>query len=200
MSVFKDTNGREWRIRLTAPKLQHVREATKISLATPSGEGALAATADGEILTRVLWLLCGEQGEPVLKPDQFAEAVASGDVFEAASEALRVAIVDFTQPSQRELLQNVLETDRKCQEARTKVAMERLTGDELNDQVCQSFRVGLENTLNLLLTRLENVGGLLASPESIPTTPPSGNSAGQKSESEAAPLPSESPTTPNSAT
>ena len=172
MSIFKDTNNREWRIRLTAPMLQKIREATGITLATPSGEGAVAATADGEILTRVLWLLCGDQ-EPVLTPDQFAEAVASGEVFEAARIALQESIVDFTPPSQRPMLLKVLEAEQKEQAALAEVVMAKLNGDELHDQVCQSFRVGLERQLEQILTRFENVGGSPALPESTPTTPPS---------------------------
>jgi hypothetical protein len=172
MAFFKDTNGREWRIRLTGPKLQKVREATGITLATPSGEGAVSATADGEILTRVLWLLCGDQ-EPHLTAEQFGEAVASGEVFDAARVALQDSIVDFTPPSQRPMLQKVLEAERKEQAARAAVVMEKLNGDELHDQVCHAFRVGLDRQLETILTRLENVGGSLASPASTPTTPPS---------------------------
>lgn len=170
MSFFKDTNGREWRIRLTGPKLQKVREATGILLATPSGEGAVTATADGEILTRVLWLLCGDQ-EPKLTPDQFGEAVASGDVFESARVALQDSIVDFTPPSQRPMLQKVLEAERREQAARTEVVMEKLNGDELHDQVCHAFRVGLDRQLTQILTRLENAGVLPEKPDSIPTAP-----------------------------
>ncbi len=175
MSVFKDVNGREWRIRLTGPKLTKVREATGITLATPSGEGAVSAMADGEILTRVLWLLCGDQESEGGKvtAEQFGEAVASGEVFEAAREALKEAVVDFTPPSQRPMLLKVLEAEQKEQAARTEVVIEKLNGDELHDQVCQSFRVGLNRQLEQILTRLENAGGSLASPESIPTTPPS---------------------------
>ena len=174
MSVFKDVNGREWRIRLTGPKIAKIREATGITLATPSGEGAVAATADGEILTRVLWLLCGDQESEGVKvtPDQFGEAVASGEVFEAAREALKVAIVDFTPPSQRPMLTKVLEAEQKEQSARAEVVMEKLNGDALHDRVCHAFRVGLDRQLETILTRLENVGGSLASPDSTPTTPP----------------------------
>lgn len=172
MSVFKDTNGREWRVRLTGPKLQKVREHTGILLATPSGEGAVAATADGEILTRVLWLLCADQ-EPKLSPEQFGEAVASGEVFEAARDAIQEAVLDFTPPSQRPMLLKVLEAERKEQAARTAVVMEKLNGDELHDQVYQSFRVGLDRQWTQLLTRLENAGILPESQESTPMSPPS---------------------------
>jgi hypothetical protein len=174
MSVFKDTNSREWRIRLTGPKLAKVREVTGISIATASGEGACAATADGEILTRVLWLLCGDQETEGGKvtPEQFGESVASGEVFEAASDALKEAIVDFTPPPQRPMLLKVLEAEQKEQAARTEVVIEKLNGDVLHDRVCDAFRVGLDRQLETILTRLENVGGSLASPESTPTTPP----------------------------
>jgi len=177
MSVFKDVNGREWRIRLTGPLLTKVREATKIKLATPSGEGAISATVDGEILTRVLWLLCGDQDTEGGKvtAEQFGEAVANGEVFESACVALQEAIVDFTPPSQRPMLQKVLETAKKEQAARTAVVMEKLNGDELHDQVCDAYRVGLDRQLEAILTQLKNVGGSLASPDSTPTTPPSEN-------------------------
>lgn len=183
MSVFKDTNGREWRIRLTGPKLAKVREATDIKLATPSGEGALAAVADGEILTRVLWLLCGDQGTEgaTLTPEQFGEAIASGEVFETARVALHDAIVDFTPPSQRPMLQKLLETEEKSQAARMGVVIEELTGVEQHDQVCQAVRVGFKRELEEILTRLENAGGSLASPESTPTSPPTESCSGQKS-------------------
>ncbi len=174
MSVFKDVNGREWRIRLTGPLLTKVREATEINIAAPSGEGAVAATADGEILTRVLWLLCGDQETEGGKvtPDQFGEAVASGDVFEAARVALHEAIVDFTPPYQRPMLLKVLETEQKEYTARSDAVIERLNGDELHDRACDAFRVGLDRQLETILTRLENAGGSLASPDSTPTTPP----------------------------
>ena len=174
MSVFKDVNGREWRIRITGPLLTKVREATEINIAAPTGEGAVAATADGEILTRVLWLLCGDQESEGGKvtPDQFGEAVASGEVFEAAREALKEAVVDFTPPSQRPMLTKVLEAEQKEQAARAEVVMEKLNGDELHDRVCDAFRVGLDRQLETILTRLENVGGSLASLDSTPTTPP----------------------------
>ncbi len=174
MSVFKDVNGRERRIRLTGPKISKVRESTGINIATPSGEGTVAATADGEILTRVLWLLCGDQESEGGKvtAEQFGEAVASGEVFEAAREALKEAVVDFTPPSQRPMLLKVLETEQKEQSARAEVVMEKLNGDELHDRVCDAFRVGLDRQLETILTRLENVGGSLASPDSTPTTPP----------------------------
>ena len=171
MSFFKDTNGREWRIRLTGPAIGKVREATSITLADPSGRGAVAACADGEILTRVLWLLCGDQ-EPKLTPEQFGEAVASGEVFDAAREALQAAIVDFTPPSQRPMLLKVLETEKAEQAARAEVVMEKISGDVLQDQVLQAFRVGLDKELERVLTRLRSAGNSPDSQDSTPTPQP----------------------------
>jgi hypothetical protein len=174
MSFFKDVNGREWRIRLTGPLLTKVREATGLAIGTPSGEGVVSAMADGEILTRVLWLLCEDQEAEGVKltHEKFGEVLSTGELFESARDALKEAVVDFTPPSQRPMLLKVLEAEQKEQEARTEVVMEKLNGDELHDRVCDAFRVGLDRKLETILTRLENVGGSLASPDSTPTTPP----------------------------
>jgi hypothetical protein len=165
VSIFKDMNGKDRRIRLTGPSIGKVREATKITLADPAGRGALEACADGEILTRVLWLLCAEPSET---PDAFAESVASGEVFERARDALQDAIVDFTPPSQRPMLLKVLETEKAEQAARADVVMEKISGDVLQDQVLQAFRVGLDKELERVLTRLRNAGD---SPDSQDLTP-----------------------------
>ena len=80
--------------------------------------------------------------------------------------------MDFTPPSQRPMLTKVLEAEQKEQSARAEVVMEKLNGDELHDRVCDAFRVGLDRQLETILTRLENAGGSLASPDSTPTTQP----------------------------
>jgi hypothetical protein len=169
MSFFKDVNNKDRRIRLTGPSIGKVREATGITLADPAGRGALEACADGEILTRVLWLLCAEAGET---PDAFAESVASGEVFDAAREALQAAIVDFTPPSQRPMLLKVLETEKAEQAARAEVVMEKISGDVLQDQVLEAFRVGLDKELETILTRLRNAGALPDSQDLTPTPQP----------------------------
>lgn len=171
MSFFKDLNGRDWRIRLTGPALAKVREATTILLADPAGRGVLAACADGEIQTRVLWLLCSDQ-EPKLTPEQFAEAVASGEVFERAREALQAAVVDFTPPSQRPALLKALETENQVQTAAMNLAIEKLDGAELKDQLVDALRAGMEANLATILTQLRNAGGSPDSPDLTPTPQP----------------------------
>lgn len=171
MPFFKDTNGRDWRIRLTGPALSKIREATGIRLADPSGQGAVAATADGEILTRVLWLLCSDQ-EPRLTPEQFAEAVASGDVFERARDAIHEAVADFTPPSQRTALTKALETEKEVQAAAQRLTIEKLeSGDGLKDQIIEALRVGMDRNIAEILTKLRNAGGSPDSPELTPTEP-----------------------------
>ena len=174
MTFFKDLNGRDWRIRLTGPALAKVREATQIQLADPSGRGTLAACSDGEILTRVLWLLCGDQ-EPRLTPDAFAESVASGEVFERARDALQAAVVDFTPPSQRQALLKALATEKEVQTAAQNLAIEKLDGDELKGQLIDALRAGMEANLATLLTRLRSAGNSPATPDSTPTPHPFAN-------------------------
>jgi hypothetical protein len=172
MPYFKDVNGRDWQIRLTGPALQRVREATGIRLADPSGQGTLEAVADGEILTRVLWLLCSDQ-QPPLTPEQFAEAVASGEVFERARAALQDSVVDFTPPSQRPALLKALETEEAVQTAAMALAIERLDGDALKDQLVDALRVGMDQNIATILTQLRSAGGSPGLPGSTPTPQPS---------------------------
>lgn len=172
MTFFKDIHGREWQIRLTGPALQRVREATGIRLADPTGEGTLQACADGEILTRVLWLLCSDQ-EPRLTPDRFAESIASGEIFEAAQDALQAAVVDFTLPSQRPTLQKALETEKAVKQAAMNLAIERMDGDVLKDQLVDALRTGMDQNIATILTKLRNAGDSPVSLDSTPTSPPS---------------------------
>ncbi len=174
MAYFKDTHGRDWQIRLTGPKLAQVRDATQIALADPSGAGVLQATADGEIQTRILWLLCADQ-DPQITPAQFADAVASGECFEAARSALHQALLDFTPPSQRLALQKALETELEVQAQAQALAIERLSGGALRDQLIDALRAGMDQNLATILTQLRNAGGSPALPASIPTAPRSEN-------------------------
>ena len=168
VAFFKDLNGREWRIRLTGPVLAKVREATGITLADSAGRGALEACANGEIQTRVLWLLCEGQ-PPALTPEQFAESVASGDVFEAAKNAIYEAIVDFTPPSQRPALQKALETEREVTKAGQDLAIEKIGSGELRDQLIDALRTGMDANIATILTQLRNASTSPAPAASSPT-------------------------------
>jgi hypothetical protein len=172
MSFFKDMNGKDRRIRLTGPAIGKVTEATGIKLADAAGRGALEACADGEILTRVLWLLCAEPGET---PDGFAESVASGEVFERARDAMQEAIVDFTPPSQRAALLKALATEKEVQTAAMALAVEKLDGEGLKDQLVDALRAGMDANIATILTQLRNAGNSPALPGSIRIAPPSAN-------------------------
>jgi len=172
MAFFKDLNGKDRRIRLTGPAIGKVTEATGIKLADVAGRGALEACADGEILTRVLFLLCADPGE---KPEAFAESVATGEVFEAARDALQAAIVDFTPPSQRPALLKALETEKQVQAAAMALAVERLDGVALKDQLVDALRAGMDANIATILTRLRNAGNSQDLPDSTPTPHPYAN-------------------------
>lgn len=167
MSFFTDRNGRDWRIRLTGPVLAKIREATNIRLADPSGRGALEACADGEIQTRVLWLLCADQ-DPHVTPEQFAEAVGAGEVFDRAKEALRDAVADFTPPSQRPAMLKAWETEDQVRLAAMDLAIEQLGGVALKDQLVDALRTNMDQNLATILMKLRNAGDSPDLPDSTP--------------------------------
>lgn len=155
MSFFNDTTGKQWRIRLTGPVLTKIREATGIKLADPAGRGALEACQDGEIQTRVLWLLCADQ-DPTTTPDKFADAMASGEVFEAAKHAIYEAITDFTQPSLRPALAKALETEAAVTVAAQQLAMARMDGEPLKAELIDALRTGMDANIATILTQLRS--------------------------------------------
>lgn len=168
MPFFKDLSGNDRRVRLTGPLIAKVREATGITLGDVSGEGVLRACTDGEMQTRVLWLLCGDQS-PVLTPDAFAESIASGEVFEAARDALHEAVLDFTRPSQRPALLKVLETAKADMTAAQGAVIEQLEGDERRDQLVDALRAGMTAQMDRILTQLRNASDGPATADAPPT-------------------------------
>jgi hypothetical protein len=109
----------------------------------------------------------------LLTPEQFAETVASGECFEAARDAMHAAIVDFTPPSQRPALQKSLETAREVDRQSQALTIEKLSGDELKDQLIDALRTGMDRHIAVILTQLRNAGDSPGLPDSTPTPPPS---------------------------
>ena len=98
MAKFKDGNGDEWEIRITAGHLRPLREDFGIDLrdTLKPGESTLVnILGDPEQFMRVVYSLCEPQVEKRgLTPEQFAYRF-DGDTLEAAAVALFGAINDF---------------------------------------------------------------------------------------------------------
>lgn len=168
--AFKDTEGREWQLKLNVGSLTRAKELAGVKL----GEGSeLARIADdpslfGQVLYALLQPQVDEKG---LTPELFIEAF-DGDVVQAATEALMEEICLFTPPAKRAMLRKILEKGREVERRQVEMIdeyLEKLQGAELD-----AFRRGLDERIESIEARstlLDSAGTSPESPESIPSDP-----------------------------
>ena len=98
-TTFKDAEGREWRVRITAGLLGRVRAEAGIPLAAIVRDNAALAEllyTDPETLGRVIWLAVADQAEARgVTPEQFYDAF-DADTLQGSVSALIGAVMDFT--------------------------------------------------------------------------------------------------------
>lgn len=98
VASFKDDDGRTWRIAITEPVANRVKDAHGIDLIDPSKLGdtfvKLAIGSTG-LLVSVVYMLVEKQTKKAgVSPEDFGEAMTP-DAVEGAYKALQEAIVDF---------------------------------------------------------------------------------------------------------
>lgn len=114
MPSFKDSNGREWLIKLDAPTVKEVRTALDFDLLADDAFGKLAT--DDLLLVDTLWIICRSQAgvgtgaaSGNMTDREFGQSLANGDAIESAAQALIQARRDFFRPGKRSLLRSLEE-------------------------------------------------------------------------------------------
>lgn len=161
MPSFRDSNGREWLVRVDVWTIEEVRDATGVNL---YGLFAEEMKALGELLSdpvrlvKVLYLVCREEAEKSgVDARQFGRGIA-GDALGAAGMALMRGVIDFFPEPQRSTLRKWLSLVERASE----IAGER-AGEELGG-------IGPEQILDLMGDwRSRSSGG---SPDNSGSTPP----------------------------
>jgi hypothetical protein len=105
MPKFKDKEGKEWSIDITAGHLKPLREDFGIDLRDvlkPEDNSLAEALGDPEKLGQILWVFCGPQAEKAnITPEDFAFRL-DGEAVERAGEALFKAVWAFFRPRTEE--------------------------------------------------------------------------------------------------
>jgi hypothetical protein len=97
-ATFKDSEGREYTIRITLGLVPRLRAAGLDLAKRLDHPDTLAALDDPDRFGRIFWVLVGKQAEALgLTPEQWAEGF-DGDTIASAVKALTYAHVDFSQP------------------------------------------------------------------------------------------------------
>lgn len=160
--AFTDLEGRRWTLVLNVHLAQQIRDSLGLDfLAAEDGKAITAVGQSDEQLVQVLFALCEPQAEKSeVTPEAFARGLG-GDVLEQASDALTGAVMLFTRPARRPVLQGIL--DR---------AKEALTRQQ--EMLVQRIKSGAVD--RLMEAKLEEAGQEFdarirtATPKSSPTT------------------------------
>jgi hypothetical protein len=97
MPSFKDTNGKEWSVKIDAPKIREVRSICSLDLVAQDGSAFQKLADDVVLLVDTLWVLCREQANGVTE----CSLALVGDAIEAAAKALTDAMLDFLEVKKR---------------------------------------------------------------------------------------------------
>lgn len=168
MKTFTDTQGRAWMIQITVGAIKRVQALCGISLYkiidfdnrnNPQSNLLNQLAEDPALLVDVLFAVCKPEADRLGVSDvEFGESM-SGDVIEAATNALLDDLVDFFPEAKRLIFRKVLTATRKVQAA----ARKRLDA-MLNDP---KLDASIESRLNELLASSGNTQGSSASTPTV---------------------------------
>jgi hypothetical protein len=114
MKIFKDSEGREWIIKVTPNSIDRVQELAGVDLLGSDMLGKIMT--DPLTLCRILVALCRPEMETRgITEEQFAEGFC-GDVIEEAATALIEDISSFFPKGRRELMLKAAEKVKAAQE------------------------------------------------------------------------------------
>lgn len=176
MATFKDSNGKEWQIKLDAPKIRNVRsvtcdhdetecrhrpgvdkQCTGVDLAALDGKAYQRMTEDFCLLGDVVWLLVEDQAVAAGVSDvQFGEALV-GDAIDGATAAMLAGIADFFPQGRRTLMKAVAEKSDAMRELGTAKALARIEDPALSARIAAALEKQLDEEIERALTRLNNV-------------------------------------------
>lgn len=167
MKQFTDSKGDTWTVEVNGATIKRAQNLLQVDLGNPlEGDPPLIVRFDMDIVFKVdlLYAACLPQIEKrKLTDEQFAERL-SGEVLQAASEALWASLLLFFQNLRRT---EVVEVMHK-QQALVAQAIERVA------EVVKS--VSMDEIVEAELAGLgDSLSSLRLLPDSIPSDPPSGN-------------------------
>ena len=104
MAVFIDNQKREWNLYIDIPIARKIRTVLDVDILDIQ-EGLTAVSEDPILLCDVLYMLCQEQAESLgVSDEQFGQALV-GEAIESACSAFVEALMDFSPPRRRKILQ-----------------------------------------------------------------------------------------------
>lgn len=166
MRTFQDNKGRTWEIDVTVASIARLRaHELGINLyeagVPKKAEGLYQRLSDPETLVRVLYVLCEPQFEKQFGAgksaaeygNEFGEGLA-GDVLDAASEAIDMALVDFFPKARRQTLEAATGKIREIERRTTERQIATLNHPKVEEMVTRALDKAQNEALNELEKRL----------------------------------------------
>jgi hypothetical protein len=119
MSVFRSSDGNEWRICLDAFLLDEIKKSTGIDLADLSAGGWWTLETDAGAVGRVLAIVCGDEVRARKIESRLFVRTIRGQAIADGRAALLSEGADFFPPSEWSAIQSSLEKRRTNQTATT---------------------------------------------------------------------------------
>lgn len=167
MSVlFKDSEGREWHVRMTVAAVDRVLDLCQVDLYEDDGWGKVLK--DPRIACAVLGaVLIPAIEQRGLTVEQFRDAL-DGDAAFAGISALHEAVVNFTPPELRATRQKILQRINDTIAHQAKLEQQRLDSGMIEKLIEAEMQVAHKKVQETLEKRLANLsGGQQDSSESI---------------------------------
>lgn len=157
MPTFKDSNGKEWTVKLDAVLIKDLRSSLDFDILADDAFARLAT--DDVLLVDVLWVLCRAQGTTDVA---FGQALATGEAIESACDALIEARRQFFRPGKRSLLRSLEEQQAAVLKEGMAKAEAKVTA--LRPQILAKLDSDLESLIGRLIAT--------NSPDSSGSAPP----------------------------
>ncbi len=174
MKTFKDTEGREWIVRIDVSAIKRVRSLLDVDLLTvaegdPEEDLLQQFINDPIMLCDVIYCLCKPEADKRdVSDEQFGGGMA-GDAIEHATNALLEELVEFFPLAKRRLLGKALKKFETLKAKVFEAAEKRLDSPELEAELLEAALKESPEKENLKeLMRGSSSGGSPASSESTP--------------------------------
>jgi hypothetical protein len=156
MSVFKDSKGREWTLKLDAPSITKVREEFDgLDLANLDGSVYLKLTEDVVLLVNVLWVLVRDQAQalsPSVVDIDFGRALV-GDCIDNATNALLEAVSNFIPQRKRVLLTAAVREQEKLRQETTERVLARIQDPAMKVRAMDALEQRMDRSIHAMMTQ-----------------------------------------------
>jgi hypothetical protein len=154
MATFKDSESREWVIKLDAPTILSVRATADPEFLKGEAIETIERLRDDSVtLCVVVYALCKTQiADRKMTDEEFYKSVI-GDAIDAATDALLDAILAFTPSRTRQMLETCAAKNNQVRKLAITEAMQAINDPATMERVENALKAEIEESIKRAVTR-----------------------------------------------